>query len=97
MTKPPHEIDKAKVLRVADLSGTVPTGATRHVVDGRVVGNFAALAIVQYETETAVYLFYCDAEWNAITDTFHDNIDGAVAQAEFEFGPLKFIDASDER
>jgi len=96
MTKPPPAIDNAKVLRVADLSDILATGKTRHVVGGRVVEGFAALAIARYERGEGVYLFYCDAEWKVITDTYHDDIDGAVAQAEFEFGRLKFIDVSDE-
>jgi len=29
---------------------------------------------------------YLDAEGNELTDTFHDTLDGALAQAEFEFG-----------
>ena len=95
MTQPPLTIDNARVLRVADLSNTTPTRRTRHVVQGRVVVDFAALAIAEYEPGECVYLLYCDAEWNSITDTHHDNIEGADAQAEFEFGPLKFVDVSD--
>lgn len=96
MTEPPVTIDNARVLRFADLSGTVPTRKTRHVVDGRVVEDFAGLAIAQYKLGGGVYLFYCDAEWNSITDTYHENIEGALAQAEFEFGQLKFVDVSEE-
>ena len=32
------------------------------------VGPFAALAIAQYEESEDVYLFYCDQQWNVITD-----------------------------
>ena len=42
------------------------------------------------------YLFYCDVAWNSVTDTYHDSMESAVEQAEFEFGPLKFIDVSEE-
>ena len=95
MTQQPLEIDNAKVPRVADLSCIIPT-KTRHVVEGRVVEDFAALAIAQYKRGEGVYLFDCDADWNSVTDTYHDNIQGAIAQAEFEFGPLKFVDVSGE-
>jgi len=94
MTEPPLTIDNARVLRFAGLSGTIPARKTRHVVEGRVVEDFAGLAIAQYELGEGVYLFYCDAEWNSITDTYHDSIEGAVSQAEFEFGPLNFVDVS---
>lgn len=96
MKSAPPTIDNARVLRVADLSGLIATGKTRHIVDGKVVDKFAALAIVRYEHDEGVYLFYCDEEWNAVTDTYHDDIDAAVAQAEFEFGPLEFFTVSNK-
>ncbi len=94
MTSAPPTIDNARVLRVVELSGLIATGKTRHIVVGKVVNKFAALAIVRYEHDEGVYLFYCDEEWNAVTDTYHDDIDAAVAQAEFEFGPLEFFPVS---
>jgi hypothetical protein len=90
VTIPPAHIGKAVVLGVADLDAASPTGRTRHTVDGREVVDFAALAIVKYEGDSGVYLFYCDDEWNRVTDTYHDNWEHAVAQAEFEFGPVEF-------
>ena len=92
MKKPPQAIDNATILRVADLSGATATGATRHTVDGQVVNQFAALAITQYKSDSGVYLFYCDIDWNPVTDTYHGDIEGAIAQAELEFGPLEFIE-----
>lgn len=90
MREAPPILDGAKVLRVADVSGAVATGKTRHTVNGTVVGSFAALALAQYDDDSGIYLFYCDKDWNVVTDTYHDDIDGAVAQAEFEFVPVHF-------
>jgi hypothetical protein len=90
MRPPPTAIDGAKVVRFADLSTTSPTGKTRHVVEGKEATDFAGLAIAQYRSGPGFYLFYCDDEWNAITDTYHDTIDAAIEQAEFEFGSIAF-------
>jgi len=45
----------------------------------------AGLAICQYEKEDAFYLFGCDAEWNSQTDTWHQTVEEAKEQAEFEY------------
>jgi hypothetical protein len=50
----------------------------------------AALAIAQYEGEEGVYLFYCDEQWQVVTDTFHDSLAGAVDQAKVEFTNVAF-------
>ncbi len=76
MITPPEQIDGATVLKVADLSNATPTGRTRHVVAGEQAPAFAVLAIAKYESDPGFYLFYCDAEWRAITDTYHETIEG---------------------
>jgi hypothetical protein len=63
-----------------------PTGACRHTVAGVLQGPAAGLAICKYETSPGYYLFYCDADWNSITDTYHDTVEAAMSQAEFEYG-----------
>ncbi|MGQ9547059.1 MAG: hypothetical protein ACUVWS_00380, partial [Roseiflexus sp.] len=45
----------------------------------------AGLAICQYEGETSCYLFGCDSDWNAVTDTWHETLEDALDQAEFEY------------
>ena len=45
----------------------------------------AALAICQYANEDGFYLFYCSPDWKTITDTWHESLEDALAQAEFEF------------
>jgi hypothetical protein len=88
----PSTLDGATVLKVADVSHATATGQTRHTVAGHEVSGFAALALAQYDLDPGVYLLYCDKDWNVVTDTYHDNLEGAIAQAEFEFGSLQFTD-----
>ncbi len=90
MRAPPERIDGARVLLAADLEGAVVTGNTRHVVGGVEVTDFSVLAIAQYDGDPAVYLFYCDDAWDTITDTWHDSVEAAIHQAEFEFNPVEF-------
>jgi hypothetical protein len=94
VTIAPRTIDGARVLSIADLSDARPLGTTRHVVNGLERTEFAALAIAQYDTNPGFYLFYCDGDWKTITDTYHDTIEDAVAQARFEFGPIAFSDVN---
>jgi hypothetical protein len=90
----PPVIDGAQVLKIADLSQARPTHATRHVVKGQEVGDFAGLALARYDEQSGVYLFYCDRNWKTVTDTYHETLELAIAQAEFEFGSLTFIDCT---
>jgi hypothetical protein len=61
------------------------TGKTRHAVGGAVQAAVPGLAICQYPEDSGFYLFYCDAEWAPITDTWHASIEEAKHQAEFEY------------
>lgn len=61
-----------------------PTGKTRHAVAGREIRDPEGLAVCQGGPES-FFLFYCDAAWRAVTDTWHQSLDSARAQAEFEF------------
>lgn len=53
---------------------------------------FYRLAIARYDSDSGFYLFYCDPDWNVITDTYHDTPADAMAQAEFEFGHVNFVE-----
>ena len=66
------------MLKVAELELATRTGTTHHVVGGEPQTDFAALVIAQYPDEDSCYLFYCDESWNAVTDTFHVDLDSAV-------------------
>ncbi len=82
----PARIDGARVLAVVHITPPVTArGTTLHRVNDEVVGPFAALAIAQYEEDENVYLFYCDQQWNVITDICRDSVDAAKGQAAFEY------------
>lgn len=91
---PTSTINGALVLYYQTLSTQAkPTGKTRHYSEGNFLNNlFSQLAICQYLKEgksdenKPVYLFYCDINWKVLTDTYHENVEDAKNQAEFEFG-----------
>jgi hypothetical protein len=60
------------------------TGNTRHTVAGKPLGGASGLAICRYD-DGSFYLFYCDGDWNVLTDTCHTTVEEAMAQAEFEY------------
>jgi hypothetical protein len=65
-------------------------GATVHRLPSGVMGPAAALAICQYDGEAYCYLFYCDAAWNVVADTWHQSLELALRQAAFEYRGLSF-------
>jgi hypothetical protein len=54
------------------------------------MGPAAALAICQYDERQGYYLFYCDADWKVVTDGWHESIETAIRQAEFEYTGISF-------
>jgi len=74
----------------------VPTGKTRHTVgtwsedEGLVPGvelpTPHELMIAQILPDQGYYLFYLDEGGNEISDTYHDSLERALAQANWEFG-----------
>ena len=86
MKRAPGIIGGAKVLLYATIDGRHrPTGGCRHFVGGGLMGPAAGLAICRHEGETAVYLFGCDEDWDTVTDSWHETLEEAKAQAEFEY------------
>ncbi len=61
------------------------TGNTKHIVGGQLVEKINGLAICRYDNDPGYYLFGCNNNWDSITDTYHDSIDDAKEQAEFEY------------
>lgn len=49
------------------------------------MGAMAGLIICFNESEQAFYLFGCDEDWQVVTDTWHQTLDEAKHQAEFEY------------
>jgi hypothetical protein len=84
MLPPPSTVGDLPAVRYTVLDqGHTPTGATRHYVDGALLGPPAGLAICR--ADGGFYLFYCNADWEPVTDSWHATQEQAIAQAEFEF------------
>jgi hypothetical protein len=54
------------------------------MVTGELMGPASGLAICQYAGESSFYLFSCDEDWRTLTDTLHESLEDAKAQAEFD-------------
>lgn len=77
------------VLRSVELEAHhKPSGRTRHLVEGKKMLVPSSLSIVRYEGDAGVYLLYLSESGEEMTDTYHDTIEEAMSQAEFEFGVL---------
>lgn len=61
------------------------TGKTRHFSGGERLPTPSELRIVRYSDDPGYYLFYCDSTGKELTDTYHDSLAGAFAQAEWEY------------
>jgi hypothetical protein len=86
MNRPPPELDGAKVLKYAVLvDGVENTGNVLHQVNGQEVASVAALAICQYSGNEDFYIFFCDSDWEVLTDLCRETMDAALGQAEFEY------------
>jgi hypothetical protein len=82
----PLYIDGAKTLFYTILDNKhLKTGKTKHIVDGNQVESIYGLSICKYENDPGFYLFYCDENWDVITDTYHESVEEAKEQAEFEY------------
>ena len=86
MEQMPPTVAEAKVVCFSAIDERhQATGFCRHFVRGELQGPAAYVVICQYPGEAAFYLFYCDASVNVITDTWHEDLDAAKAQAEREY------------
>ena len=63
----------------------VKTGNTVHLTGRDETEGPRGLAICQYDDEDGYYLFSCDQEWQSLSDTWHQALDDAKDQAEFEY------------
>jgi len=61
------------------------TGGCKQIVAGQLMGQMAGLAICQYEGEDNYYLFGCDEDWSSATDTWHQSLEEALDQVEYEY------------
>lgn len=82
----PEEIGGAKVIFYTAIDKRHSfTNATKQIVRGKLIKEISGLAICKYENESAYYLFGCNENWESITDTWHEEIEDAINQAEFEY------------
>jgi hypothetical protein len=83
---PPSKIDKADLIAYLILdSNNIRTGNTKQIVNGDLVKDFYGLAICTYNNDKGYYLFYCNENWETITDAWHETMEEAVDQAVFEY------------
>lgn len=65
------------------------TGKTSHYeLQGNVktpILNITQLQIAKYPDAAGYYLLYLDKNGEELTDTYHENIESAMQQAEWEF------------
>ena len=75
-----------KLLKKVLLIGKhVETHNTNHYVGNNSLIKPKELKIVKYENDQGFYLFYCDETGKEFTDTYHDSIEEAESQANWEF------------
>jgi hypothetical protein len=63
-------------------------GRTRHHWNGKDFPPFVSLEIAQYPKDSGFYLLHICAT-GEIADTWHESLEDAMHQAEFEFGVQK--------
>ena len=86
MQIPPETVDGAKVICFTQIDERHRhTGNCKQIVAGVLMGAAVGLAICQYAGEDSSYLFGCDVDWNTLSDTWHETLESAKAQAEFEY------------
>jgi hypothetical protein len=82
----PEYIDGAKIILFTPIDERHRhTGNCRQIVAGVLQGPVAGLAICGYKGEEGFLLFGCDASWGSVTDTWHQTVEEAMGQAEFEY------------
>jgi hypothetical protein len=78
----------SEYLRVAKarVDQTHVTGKTHHYRDGKVQPPPETLEIVQLPRDSGYYLVYLDEKGAEMNDTWHESLDRAMDQANYEFG-----------
>lgn len=61
------------------------TGRVIHSNEYGVISPPTFLSIVLYEDDEGFYLIYSDSNMNEQIDTYHDSLNSAFDQAQFEF------------
>jgi hypothetical protein len=69
----------------ADVRPGSSTGRTHHARGGESLPEPLSLLISQVDGDPGYYLSYLDDRGDAQTNTYHDSLEQAFRQAEFEF------------
>jgi hypothetical protein len=78
--------DKLVVVRRITLTAEHrPAGKTRHYHGPDELPPPVLLKVARYTDDDGYYLLYCDASGVEFTDTYHESLEDALAQAEWEF------------
>lgn len=86
MNQAPKQIGHADLIAYLILNSShTKTNNTKHYIHGKLLTDINGLAICKHDHDTGYYLFYCDNTWKEFTDTYHESIEDAIDQAEFEF------------
>ena len=62
---------------------------SKHIVNSEEMKQPSELQIAKYEDDEGYYLLYVDKLGNEMNDTFHESMQDALEQAEWEFGIKK--------
>jgi hypothetical protein len=76
-----------KILMEISVLEVESTAKTKHY-DGSLNKEFSKpslLQIAQYDNDTGFYLFYLNSVNEIMTDTYHETLEDAIDQAEWEF------------
>jgi hypothetical protein len=74
-----------KIIKEVSLLSKEPTGHTKHYEGSNELPPAIKLQIAQYEKDDGFYLFYLNQSDEVMTDTYHDTIEAAMSQAEWEY------------
>lgn len=86
MNEIPEKIGNADLIAYLILTSKhTKTNNTKHYVSGQLLTGISILTICKYVNDAGYYLFYCGSDWKEFTDTYHDSMEDAMDQAEFEF------------
>jgi len=89
MKEPGESIKGARVVCWSPIDDRhITTGSCHQTIDGETKSPYAGVAIGQRPGDPMTYLFFCDAQWNPVTDTYHPNIGRAKEEAEREFNGI---------
>jgi len=84
--KAPTTIGGAKVIYYTSIDDRqIITGNTRHYYGDRLLKKTRWLAICKYIDDEGYYIFQGHGEDVELSDTYHDTLEDAIDQAEYEF------------